>query len=54
MPFGLKNVINTFFILMVEIFKEMGDKFLKLFVVDFNIHNGTWENHLQHIHVVLQ
>lgn len=54
MPFGLKNVIYTFFVLVVEIFKEMGDKFLKLFVDDFNIHNETWESHLQHIHVVLQ
>ncbi len=53
MPFGLKNVINTFFVLMVEIFKEMGEKFLKLLVDVFNIQNETWEGHLQHIHVVL-
>ncbi len=39
---------------MVEIFKEVGDKFLKVFVDNFNIHNETWEGHLQDIHVVLQ
>ncbi len=54
MPCGFKNVIRTFFILMVEIFKEVGDKFLKVFVDNFNIHNETWEGHLQDIHVVLQ
>ncbi len=29
------------------------DKFLKVFVDDFNIHSLTWEEHLEHLHFVL-
>ncbi len=49
MPFGLKNATNTFSRTMVDIFKDWTDQFLKLFIHDVNIHNGTWSNHLQHI-----
>jgi len=31
MPFGLKNVTSTFTRTMSSVFKEMGDKFLKVF-----------------------
>jgi len=31
----------------------LGDKFLKVFVDDFNIHNENWEDHLQHLGAVL-
>jgi hypothetical protein len=37
---------------MAKVFKELGNKFLKIFVDDFNVHNGDWEEHLQHLHVV--
>jgi hypothetical protein len=53
MPFGLKNVTNTFTRTMSSVFKEMGDKFLKVFVDDLNIHNKNWEDHLRHLGVVL-
>jgi hypothetical protein len=52
MPFGLKNATNTFTKTMLEVFKDLGDKFLKVFVDDFNIHNESWEEHLQHLDVV--
>jgi hypothetical protein len=39
MPFGFKNATNTFTKTMSTIFKELGDKFLKIFVDDLNIHN---------------
>jgi hypothetical protein len=39
MPFGLKNVTNTFTRTMSTVFKELGDKFLKIFVDDLNVHS---------------
>jgi hypothetical protein len=38
---------------MLVVFKELGDKFLKIFVDDLNIHIENWENHLQHLDAVL-
>jgi hypothetical protein len=52
MPFGLKNATSTFTITMSEVFKDLGSKFLKVFVDDFNVHNESWEEHLQHLDVV--
>jgi len=49
MPFSLKNVTNTFTKTMLEVFKDLGDKFVKVFVDDLNIHNKSWEEHLQHL-----
>ncbi len=39
MPFGFKNATNTFTRTMLTIFKELGNRFLKIFVDDLNIHN---------------
>jgi hypothetical protein len=52
MPFGLKNATTTFIKTMTSIFKELGDKFLKIFVDNLNIHSKNWEKHLQHLDVV--
>jgi len=49
MPFGLLNASSTFTKTMSRIFKELGDKFLKIFVDDLNIHNKNWEEHFQHL-----
>jgi hypothetical protein len=38
---------------MSSVFKELGNKFLKIFVDDLNIHNKNWEKHLQHLEAVL-
>jgi putative transposase len=46
MPFGLKNATSTFTRTMSEGFKDLGDKFLKVFVDDLNVHNEKWEDHL--------
>lgn len=46
MPFGLKNATSTFTRTMSEVFKDLGAKFLKVFVDDLNIHSGNWEEHL--------
>jgi hypothetical protein len=53
MPFGLKNATSTFTKTMSSIFKEMGDKFLKVFVDDLNIHSENWEDHLRHLGAML-
>jgi hypothetical protein len=54
MPFGLKNATSTFSQTMVKIFKEWTKQFVKMFVVDINIHIRTWNEHLCHIRLVLQ
>jgi len=46
MPFSFKNATNTFTKTMAKMFKELGDKFLKIFVDDLNMHSGDWEEHL--------
>jgi hypothetical protein len=46
MFFCFKNATNTFTKTMAEMFKELGDKFLKIFVDDLNMHSGDWEEHL--------
>jgi len=53
MPFGLKNATSTFTRIMSSVFKEMGNKFLKVFVDDLNIHSENWEDHLRHLSAVL-
>jgi hypothetical protein len=53
MPFGLKNATITFTITKSEVFKDLGSKFLKVFVDDLNLHNESWGEHLQHLDVVL-
>jgi hypothetical protein len=52
MPFGLKNATSTFTRTMSTIFKELGDKFLKIFVDDLNVHNENWAERLQHLDAV--
>jgi putative transposase len=54
MPLGLKNTISTFSRTMADIFKEWTNQFMKVFVDDVDIHNGTWSEHLCHIRLVLQ
>jgi hypothetical protein len=46
MPFGLKNATNTFTRTMSEVFKDLGSKFLKVFVDDLNVHSESWGEHL--------
>jgi putative transposase len=53
MPFGLKNATSTFTRTMSLVFKELGDKFLKVFVDDLNVHSECWEDHLRHLDAVL-
>jgi hypothetical protein len=38
---------------MIKVFGDYMDKFLKVFVDDFNIHNMTWKDNLNHLQFVL-
>jgi hypothetical protein len=53
MPFGLKNATSTFTRIMSEVFKDLGSRFLKVFVDDLNVHSESWGEHLQHLDAVL-
>jgi putative transposase len=53
MPFGLKNATSKLTRTMSEVFKDLGSNFLKVFVNDLNVHNESWEEHLQHLGIVL-
>ncbi len=53
MPFRLKNATSTFARTMTEVFKNLGNSFLKIFVDDLNVHSDHWHNHLQHLEAVL-
>ncbi len=52
MPFGLRNATSTFTKTMLEVFKDLGRKFLKIFIDDLNVHSESWEEHLQHLDAV--
>jgi hypothetical protein len=41
MPFGMKNATSIFSNTITEVFGIFLDKFLKVFVDDFNVHNIT-------------
>ncbi len=53
MPFGLKNATSTFSRTMAEVFKDLGGRFLKVFVDDLNVHSENWDEHLRHLDKVL-
>jgi hypothetical protein len=53
MPFGLKNATSTFIRTMSEVFKDLGSRFLKVFIDDLNVHSESWGEHLQHLDAML-
>jgi hypothetical protein len=53
MPFGPKNATSTFTRTMLKVFKDLGSKFLKVFVDDLNVHSESWGEHLQHLDAIL-
>jgi len=53
MPFGLKNATSTFTRTMSQVFKDLGSKFLKVFVDDLHVRSESWGEHLQHLNAIL-
>ncbi len=49
MPFNLKNATSTFTRTMSKVFKDLGNKILKVFIDDLDVHNESQEEHLQHL-----
>jgi hypothetical protein len=53
MPLDMIHATSSFTKTMTNVFEAYMDKFLKVFVNNLNIHNLTWEEHLEHLHFVV-
>ena len=53
MPFGLKGAPTTFQCMMDMLLTGLGE-YSSAYIDDIIVFSGTWEEHLQHITVILQ
>ncbi|KAL0412907.1 UNVERIFIED_CONTAM: Retrovirus-related Pol polyprotein from transposon.6 [Sesamum radiatum] len=54
MPFGLTNSPAAFMALMNRTFQEYLDQFVIVFIDDILVYSNNWEEHKQHLRIVLQ
>jgi len=54
MPFGLTNAPAAFMDLMNCVFRPYLDWFVIVFIDDILVYSKTWEEHAQHLRIVLQ
>ncbi|XP_024022581.1 uncharacterized protein LOC112091957 [Morus notabilis] len=54
MPFGLANAPAAFIDLMNRVFRPYLDQFVIVFIDDILVYSKTWEEHEQHLRIVLQ
>jgi hypothetical protein len=53
MPFGLYNAPTTFQRCMLNIFSDMVERFLKIFIDDFSVFGDSFDNCLTNLEKVL-
>jgi len=54
MPFGVTNAPTIFMDYMNKIFRSYLDKFVVVFIDDILIYSESWEEHAEHLRVVLE
>jgi hypothetical protein len=54
MSFGLTNAPACFMYLMNSVFMQELEKFIVVFIDDILIYSKNWEDHANHLHIVLQ
>jgi hypothetical protein len=54
MSFGLTNALTYFMYLMNKVFMEYLDKFIVVFIDDILIYSKNEEEHIEHLHMILQ
>jgi hypothetical protein len=54
MSFGLTNASTYFLYIMNKVFMEYLHKFIVVFIDDILVYNKNEEEHMEHLHMVLQ
>ena len=54
MPFGLCNAPATFQRCMTAIFSDLIENIMEVFMDDFSVYGGSFENFLDNLEIVLQ
>ena len=54
MPFGLTNAPVVFMDLMNRVFRDFLDRFVIVFIDDILVYSQNYEDHEQHLRLVLQ
>ena len=54
MPFGLMNAPATFCTLMNEVFRDLFDKFIVIYLDDIVIYNKSLEEHVEHLQTIFK
>ena len=52
-PFGLTNAPAAFMSIMNDVFRDYTDSFVMVYLNDILVYSNSWEEHLQHVKLVL-